>query len=631
MVTNLLLKFNIDNYEDVINKLLIHNSDNSIYSGKCGAIIYLISLYDITNDKTILDKIKQIEENINFDTTATFQHSYAFFTGNMGVSITYLRLYKLLNDSYYLEKSIQIAKQSKVQISLFKEPVIDLINGVSGVLLGLLHIAKEGIRDSWLMEDIKFYVNYIVSKAQVFEFGIAWDRTTDINKCLTGFSHGSSGIGFVFNELYRITNIDSFYKIAQKSFNYENHYFDYNSLNWPDFRKKAFDVNSRAEFLNNAATNNIEFFKEKVEMLAWCHGAPGILLSRLNSKYQENFFVEAIESTLKSLNGSKNHSLCHSAVGNALCLITIVERSKNVTATTQKVIRKKIKDLCIKLIAFYESNHRFIDGYNKFKKNATYTLFMGEIGTFYFLLKASQYLKGKSIGENILYPSLREVSINLDLAEKLSNYSNTAFTFRELLKTKFPKTIYYLGDSFDFDESFLNNKNFKEKLILSKNDMAIDAFRYEEVFDNCKLLESYSYNFYRHIHVEQFLKKTNENKLLQTRVCLGNFKILETIYDWNEKTNPHWSNNKNVENKEVIKYIMTSGWKVNVLSLSEFTKLMISYLKNNQTLTIKKLIDLMTSQIKFDPTQSVEVKILLLSHVRTLISKAIISIYNERV
>ncbi|MDT9110983.1 lanthionine synthetase LanC family protein, partial [Escherichia coli] len=81
----------------------------------------------------------------------------------------------------------------------------------------------------------------------------------------TGFSHGSSGVALALLQLHEITGEDFFLKGAEGGFNYERQSFDISQQNWPDFR---------AGVSTTAA---------KVCGLAWCHGAPGIALSRLKA------------------------------------------------------------------------------------------------------------------------------------------------------------------------------------------------------------------------------------------------------------------------------------------------------------------------------------------------------------
>lgn len=79
---------------------------------------------------------------------------------------------------------------------------------------------------------------------------------------LTGFSHGASGIVAALARLYATTHLDRFAAAVAKGLHYERATFSSDRGNWPDFRE-PFDAESpRFAF-------------------AWCHGAPGVALSRL--------------------------------------------------------------------------------------------------------------------------------------------------------------------------------------------------------------------------------------------------------------------------------------------------------------------------------------------------------------
>jgi len=76
---------------------------------------------------------------------------------------------------------------------------------------------------------------------------------------LTGFSHGAAGMAAALARLSQVSGEERFAKGARQAVGYERSVFDGERGNWPDFRSSS----ETAEF-----------------MLSWCHGAPGILLSR---------------------------------------------------------------------------------------------------------------------------------------------------------------------------------------------------------------------------------------------------------------------------------------------------------------------------------------------------------------
>ena len=77
---------------------------------------------------------------------------------------------------------------------------------------------------------------------------------------LTGFSHGAAGMASGLARLAQATGEQRFAEAARRAVAYERSVFVTEQTNWPDFRSTS---------------------KPEVFMNSWCHGAPGILLSRL--------------------------------------------------------------------------------------------------------------------------------------------------------------------------------------------------------------------------------------------------------------------------------------------------------------------------------------------------------------
>jgi type 2 lantibiotic biosynthesis protein LanM len=78
-------------------------------------------------------------------------------------------------------------------------------------------------------------------------------------RALTGFSHGAAGMASALARLAKATGQERYAQATHQAIAYERSVFVKEQGNWPDFR---------------VATEPNEF------MVSWCHGAPGILLSR---------------------------------------------------------------------------------------------------------------------------------------------------------------------------------------------------------------------------------------------------------------------------------------------------------------------------------------------------------------
>ena len=136
---------------------------------------------------------------------------------------------------------------------------------------------------------------------------------------LTGLSHGAAGIGLSLLELHADTGHAEFLDAALRAFAYEARLFDAGSGNWPDLRQPPpGEPDARARFA-----------------VAWCHGAPGIALSRLRAAQLDNLrrsqYIEdmeaALETTCRQLERSRaagwpDPTPCHGTAGLIETLLT---------------------------------------------------------------------------------------------------------------------------------------------------------------------------------------------------------------------------------------------------------------------------------------------------------------------
>lgn len=134
-----------------------------------------------------------------------------------------------------------------------------------------------------------------------------WQTGRSRNPPLTGFSHGASGPAAALAVLDEAIGGFKFGDCARRAVAYEASKFDRTRLNWPDFR----------------AGNN----QEPTFMLSWCHGAPGIALSRLciasaRSLKAANFeeLEHALTSTSDPVATPFVDSLCCGRLGRAAIL-----------------------------------------------------------------------------------------------------------------------------------------------------------------------------------------------------------------------------------------------------------------------------------------------------------------------
>lgn len=184
---------------------------------------------------------------------------------------------------------------------------LDIIGGSAG--LAMAAATLDRVRPGGVARGVlRACAEHLLIAADQCESGIAWTTRIESMQPLTGFSHGASGIAAALVTAGNILSDDRYTNAALGALRYERGTFDATVGNWPDYR-----------ILNNAPVST------PFGMWAWCHGAPGIGLSRLVALSSNEASVRsdldiAIASTVA--NGfESNDSLCHGDLGNLELLL----------------------------------------------------------------------------------------------------------------------------------------------------------------------------------------------------------------------------------------------------------------------------------------------------------------------
>jgi lantibiotic modifying enzyme len=236
----------------------------------------------------------------------------AFHAGTLGAAWSLADAGERLGDERYLAEAHRLAREVAALHPQGHE--VDVISGAAGAIPSLLDLAAR-FRDDALVHGAVRLGEWLLSIARRSEVGTSW-RTlqTDVSQDLTGYSHGAAGVSVALLELWRMTGDPRLRAAAADGFRYERSCFSPAHGNWPDFRT--------FESMGMAAPS------EPGYALAWCHGAPGIGLSRIRAwqitgdpSYRQEAEI-AIDTTARALQasvqaGSSGFSLCHGDAGNA--------------------------------------------------------------------------------------------------------------------------------------------------------------------------------------------------------------------------------------------------------------------------------------------------------------------------
>ena len=292
-----------------------------LYGGTSGIALSLATLFAETGERlfkrTALGAINHAlarAEDIDLSSRV------GLYSGWLGISLAAFKVGKLLDEESLRDPAaglIRSLQSSKLDLSN-----ADVLAGSAGAIVGLLRLSEQFIADDSLIELAVRLGDRVIEDAVKTERGWSWG---DLYKPesgafgnMNGYSHGAGGIGWALLELYNKTNEARFREAADAAFQYERSWFDPTSGNWPDLRDPELSGLKRdtgPSFMN-----------------AWCHGAPGIALSRLRS-YEilkcdvcRSEAETGIETTIKNLYGNSevsqsNYSLCHGLGGNCETLI----------------------------------------------------------------------------------------------------------------------------------------------------------------------------------------------------------------------------------------------------------------------------------------------------------------------
>jgi lantibiotic modifying enzyme len=230
---------------------------------------------------------------------------FGFYTGQVGIAYAAARIGRSL-ERPDLEAGA-VAALDRLVGKADGDLVVDVISGGTGAIGPLLALAD--FLDRPALRDLAMQLGRrTVAAAIRSDEGWSWPvhgSGIEAIRPLTGLAHGAAGIGWSLLELGNATCIGEMIEAAHQAFRYENRWFRPAEDNWPDFREEDGDEAPVCE--------------------AWCHGAPGIGLTRLRAveigfdSYRAD--AEAATRTTRSALADRDRwvdgdfSLCHGRAG----------------------------------------------------------------------------------------------------------------------------------------------------------------------------------------------------------------------------------------------------------------------------------------------------------------------------
>lgn len=385
------------------------NVTESIYSGVGGIVLFFVELYKQTSDERYLEAAVKGTDWLLAKAKQNPTTYYAFFSGRMGLAYVFLQMHRLTKEPKYIKEALQVALKSP-ELFNHTRRVDDLINGTSGTLLGLM-LLHSATNEEKLLPLIEQFTEHLINHVYHGPKGLYWDKNTNQIRGLCGFSHGAAGLGYVFFQLGYYFDNPSFYWFAEQAFMYENYFFDEVNGNWPDFQKGIYSEDDFEKHKQAYIHGNTDFFLKPGSMMAWCHGAPGIGLSRLHAwqllkkEYLKKDMDRALDSTrkvtLSPLNPEDSYTLCHGKGGNAMLFLEVYKHLRD------EKIYQWAKKTASQALDFKNKFRYYRSGFFSSKEidKEDLSLFMGNAGIGYFYLMCAAPEKIPSI----LAPSVKTV------------------------------------------------------------------------------------------------------------------------------------------------------------------------------------------------------------------------------
>ncbi|MBW8873870.1 MAG: hypothetical protein JF614_02815 [Acidobacteria bacterium] len=289
-----------------------------LYSGTSGIALFLARLHRFLPDgliaQTARGALRQALSRVD-EIPAEMRH--ALYSGWIGIALVLLDAARLLDDPSLKREALRLVD---AQLGHEIDPLSpDVISGAAGAILGLSAIDGRLGNDRYLQEACRLG-RHLLAHAHRGDEGWSWTTMQPLGpeqKDLTGYSHGAAGIALALLELFVRTHDSRFMEGALGGFAYERRHFSAEQQNWPDFRSFASPNPQQPGY-----------------SLAWCHGAPGIGLSRVRAfalTGDETWRREAesaISGTYRPLtipSVADGYSLCHGLGGNAELFIVAAD------------------------------------------------------------------------------------------------------------------------------------------------------------------------------------------------------------------------------------------------------------------------------------------------------------------
>lgn len=180
------------------------------------------------------------------------------FEGEGSIVHAYVLLYQITKEDIFLEYA---RRHCRILDHMGDIACLDMLSGHAGMVVVLIKLYGITGEANYLQKAVELG-EILWSQVQVQETGCGW-VLPGMERPLAGLAHGNSGLLLAYGYLAEITQDGRYHSRIYELLAYENSLYDEQIKNWKDLRHPG-----------GIRTNHN----------AWCHGAAGILLSRMKLK-----------------------------------------------------------------------------------------------------------------------------------------------------------------------------------------------------------------------------------------------------------------------------------------------------------------------------------------------------------
>jgi class II lanthipeptide synthase len=285
-----------------------------VYSGTAGVGLFLAALWRVARIEEVrLAALGAIRQALAAVHGLRETNLLGLYTGALGVCWAAVRAAIMLEESGLVDEAAIQLRLCQDRERGKAEGEWDLLAGQAGAILGLLWLRRHLGDDSLLEWATRLGEALIAAGKRGRTGSLSWrGHHGGGRRALTGYSHGVAGAGIALLELGAVVRDEAFKEAGLAAFAYERRWYNAAQKNWPDFRRSGGGKSRIAQQFSTA----------------WCHGAPGVALSRLRAMQlaPSPEIASELQAALRTTSqgtaamldaSGTSFCLCHGLAGNA--------------------------------------------------------------------------------------------------------------------------------------------------------------------------------------------------------------------------------------------------------------------------------------------------------------------------